>query len=102
MVVTSYAGKTGAFLARLDSRLSQVPYPDLKVRKAQYTSGWWNVYFQLRTDQSGRVVSAKKLLPVTDGALVTIFVEQVRREIARWSFDPVEAEINVDVRFYVE
>lgn len=102
MVVTSYNPTKGTFVGQLENRLSQVPYPDLKIRKNQFTSGWWNVYFQVRTDSGGKVASLKKLLPETDGPLEKIFVDQVRREIGKWTFDPIEAEINVDVRFYVE
>ncbi|HQU13835.1 MAG TPA: hypothetical protein PKV70_06260, partial [Thermodesulfobacteriota bacterium] len=70
--------------------------------KTQYTSGWWNVYIQIRTDGGGNVIRTDLLRPETDGPLEKIFVAQVRREIARWSFDRTAAEINVDVRFYVE
>jgi hypothetical protein len=48
------------------------------------------------------VIHTNLLRPESDGPLEKIFVEQVRREIARWSFDRTAAEINIDVRFYVE
>lgn len=96
MVVTSYPPTS------IERRHTQVSYPDLKVRKHQYTSGWWNVYIQIRTDGGGNVIRTDLLRPETDGELEKIFVEQVRREIARWSFDRTAAEINVDVRFHVE
>ena len=95
-VVTSYPPTS------IEHRHTQVSYPDLKVRKQQYTSGWWNVFIQIRTDGGGNVIRTDLLRPETDGPLEKIFVEQVRREIARWSFDRTAAEINVDVRFYVE
>lgn len=96
MVVTSYPPTS------IEGRHTIVPYPDLKVKKHQYTSGWWNVFIQIRTDGGGNVIRADLLRPETDGPLEKIFVEQVRREIARWSFDRTAAEINVDVRFHVE
>ena len=96
MVVTSYPPTS------IERRHTQVSYPDLKVKKHQYTSGWWNVFIQIRTDGGGNVIRTDLLRPETDGPLEKIFVEQVRREIARWSFDRTAAEINVDVRFYVE
>ncbi|HQT96569.1 MAG: hypothetical protein ACYC47_02510 [Desulfobacteria bacterium] len=96
MVVTSYPPTS------IEHRHTQVTYPDLKVKKTQYTSGWWNVYIQIRTDGGGNVIRTDLLRPETDGPLEKIFVAQVRREIARWSFDRTAAEINVDVRFYVE
>jgi len=96
MVVTSYPPTS------IERRHTQVSYPDLKIRKHQYTSGWWNVFIQIRTDGRGNVIRTDLLRPETDGALEKIFVEQVRREIARWSFDRTAAEINVDVRFHVE
>ncbi len=95
-VVTSYPPTS------IERRHTQVAYPDLKIRKHQYTSGWWNVFIQIRTDAGGNVVRSDLLRPETDGPLEKIFVEQVRREISRWSFDRTAAEINVDVRFHVE
>jgi len=95
-VVTSYPPTS------IERRHTQVSYPDLKVKKQQYASGWWNVFIQIRTDGSGNVIRTDLLRPETDGPLEKIFVEQVRREIARWSFDRTAAEINIDVRFYVE
>lgn len=96
MVVTSYP-PTG-----IESRFTRVVYPDLKFKKSQYTSGWWNVYIQIWTDAEGGIRKQSVLRPETDGLLERQFVEQVRREIATWRFDPVAAEILVDVRFYVE
>ena len=96
MVVTSYP-PTG-----IEQGHTQVPYPDRKIRKHQFTTGWWNVYVQLRTDATGRVVRRAVLRPETSGPLEKIFVMQVNQEIDKWSFDPKEAEINIDVRFYVE
>lgn len=96
MVVTSYPPTS------IERRHTQVSYPDLKIKRRQYTSGWWNVFIQIRTDGGGNVIRTDLLRPETDGPLEKIFVEQVRREIARWSFDRTAAEINVDVRFHVE
>lgn len=96
MVVTSYP-RTG-----IEDRFTRVAYPDLKFKRSDYTAGWWNVYIQIRTDRNGSVRKQEVLRPETDGPLERQFVEQVKREIATWTFDPVEAEILVDVRFYVE
>jgi hypothetical protein len=96
MVVTSYP-PTG-----IESRYTAVPYPELKFKKHQYTSGWWNVYIRLKTDEKGKVIHSVVLRPETEGELEKIFLEQVRKEMAGWTFDPVAAEIHVDVRFHVE
>lgn len=96
VVVTSYPS-TG-----IERRHTQIPYPDRKVQKNRFTAGWWNVYVQIRTDATGKIARRDVLRPETNGPLERIFVEQVNREIDKWSFDPKEAEINVDVRFYVE
>lgn len=96
MVVTSYP-QTG-----IESRFSQVPYPDLKIKKARYVSGWWNVYIKVFTDSYGKVTRMDVLRPESDGELERIFVEKVKKEISRWTFDPVDAQIHVDVRFHVE
>ena len=96
MVVTSYP-PTG-----IEQRHTNVPYPDRKVKKHQFTSGWWNVYIQIRTDAAGRIIRRDILRPETSGELESIFVEQVKKEIDKWTFDRKEAEINVDVRFFVE
>ena len=96
MVVTSYP-PTG-----IERRFTAIPYPEIKIKKSNYVSGWWNVYIQIRTDANGRITRTDMLRPETDGPLEKLFVEQVTKEIARWSFDPTTAEIHVDVRFYVE
>ena len=96
VVVTSYP-PTG-----IEQRYTQVPYPDRKIKQHQFTSGWWNVYVQIRTDSTGKVVRRDVLRPETNGPLEKIFVTQVNQEIDKWSFDRKEAEINIDVRFYVE
>ena len=96
VVVTSYPS-TG-----IENRHTQVPYPNRKITKHQFTSGWWNVYIQIHTDATGKVTRRDLLRPETNGPLERIFVMQVNQEIDKWSFDPKEAEINIDVRFYVE
>ncbi len=96
MVVTSYP-RTG-----IEERYSPVKYPDLRFKKHEYTLGWWDVYVELWTGKDGKVKSLKVLRPTTDGEIERQFVAQVKKEIARWTFDPVEAEIHVDVRFHVE
>lgn len=86
----------------LEHRLRQVPYPNIKVRQSKFTAGWWNVYIKVRTDEEGKPAGMEVLRPDSDGPLERQFVDQVRREIGKWSFDPKVAEIHVDVRFYVE
>ncbi len=96
MVVTSSPATS------IEHRHGLVKYPDLKFKKHEYTSGWWNVYIELRTAKDGKVSWLRVLRPETDGPLERQFVAQVKKEIDRWSFDPKVAEIHVDVRFYVE
>lgn len=96
VVVTSYPP------TEIEQKHTHVPYPDRKVKKQQFTSGWWNVYVQIRTDATGKIVRREVLRPETIGPLERIFVEQVNQEIDKWSFEREAAEINVDVRFYVE
>ncbi len=96
MIVTSYPSTA------IEKRYSPVKYPDLKFKKHEYTSGWWNVYIEIRTDGNGKIIKSNVLRPETDGPLERQFVAQVKKEIDTWSFDPREAEIHVDVRFYVE
>ena len=86
----------------IERNYTQVRYPDLKIKKHEYASGWREVWIQLRTDASGKVVDVKILRPETDGPLERIFVAQVRQEVDRWPFDRTAAEINVSVRFRVE
>lgn len=85
----------------IERRFRPVPYPDIKFKKSQYTAGWWNVYIQVRTGKDGKVERIDVLRPETNGPLERLFVEQVRREVQRWDLEP-QAEIHVDVRFYVE
>ncbi|HEX9205573.1 MAG TPA: hypothetical protein VF853_06565 [Candidatus Deferrimicrobiaceae bacterium] len=80
----------------------QVPYPDKQFKKHQFAAGWWNVFIQIHTDAQGNVSRSKVLRPDTDGTLERIFIKQVQDEVSRWRFDRQVAEINVDVRFYVE
>lgn len=96
VVVTSYPPTS------IEKTHGYVRYPDKKVKKHQYASGWWNVFIQINTDAQGNVVSSKVLRPETDGPLQRIFIQQVKDEVSRWSFERASAEVNVDVRFYVE
>jgi hypothetical protein len=96
LVVTSYPS-TG-----IERKFTPIPYPNLKFKQSKFTSGWWNVYIKVRTDSAGTPVGMEVLRPETDGVLERQFVDQVKREVSKWDFDPKEAEIHVDVRFYVE
>lgn len=86
----------------IEQRLRPVPYPDMKVKKSKFTSGWWNVYIELWTTNDGRIDRYRVLRPETDGPLERIFVDQVKSEMERWTFESGISEIHVDVRFYVE
>ncbi len=107
MVITEYpsggrgAGEPGAG-RNIEHRFRPVPYPDLKVKQSKFTSGWWNVYIELWTAKDGRIDRYNVLRPESDGPQERVFVEQVKREMARWTFDPGPSEVHVDVRFYVE
>ncbi len=96
LVVTSYPS-TG-----IESSHAQIPYPNLKFKQIKFTSGWWNVYVKIRTNSAGVPVNMEVLRPETNGQMERQFLDQVKREVAKWDFEPKEAEIHVDVRFYVE
>ena len=96
VVVTSYP------LTSIEKKHGNVRYPDKKIKKHQYSSGWQRVFIQLNTDPQGNVAKLKVLEPTSEGPLQRIFVQAVQDEISRWTFDRQSAEINVDVRFYVE
>ncbi len=107
MVVIQYpsarSGRPGAGEGKnIESRFPRVPYPDVKVRQSQFTSGWWNVYIELWTTDDGQIARFNVLRPETVGPQERVFVDQVKREVERWSFDPGASEIHIDVRFYVE
>jgi hypothetical protein len=86
----------------IERSFRQVPYPNLKIKQSRFTAGWMNVYLKLRTSAEGEPSSIEVLRPETDGPLERQFLDQVRKEVKKWSFEPKEAEIHVDVRFYVE
>jgi hypothetical protein len=86
----------------IENRLRPVPYPDLKVKQSRFTSGWWNVYIELWTTKDGQIARYNVLRPETNGPLERIFVDQVKRELQQWAFEPGASEVHVDVRFYVE
>ena len=96
VVVTSYPPTS------IEKTHGYIKYPDKKIKKHQYVSGWQRVFIQLYTDSKGNVARSKVLEPETDGPLQRVFIQQVQEEISRWSFDRQSAEITVDVRFYVE
>lgn len=96
VVVTSYPPTS------IEKNHGYIKYPDKKIKKHQYASGWQRVFIQLYTDSKGNVARSKVLEPETDGPLQRVFIQQVQEEISRWSFDRQSAEITVDVRFYVE
>ena len=86
----------------IENRFRPVPYPDVKVKQSRFTSGWWNVYIELWTTKEGRIARYDVLRPETQGPQERVFIDQVTREMERWTFDPGPSEIHVDVRFYVE
>ncbi len=86
----------------VEGRFRPVPYPDVKVKQSRFTSGWWNVYIELWTTKDGRIERYNVLRPETKGPQEKVFIDQVTKEMTRWSFEPGRSEIHVDVRFYVE
>ncbi|HEY5997336.1 MAG TPA: hypothetical protein VIU29_09950 [Candidatus Deferrimicrobiaceae bacterium] len=107
MIVIRYPIDSSGIVAEskgtnIEKGFRQVPYPNLKVKQSRFTAGWMNVYLKLRTNADGEVASTEVLRPETDGALERQFLDQVKREVKKWSFEPEKAEIHVDVRFYVE
>jgi hypothetical protein len=86
----------------IERRYRQITYPELKFKQKNFVAGWWNVYMNIRTDGEGKISRMDVLRPETDGPLEKQFVGQVKKEIAKWSFERKESEIIVDVRFYVE
>ncbi|HEY6009767.1 MAG TPA: hypothetical protein VIU40_15685 [Geobacteraceae bacterium] len=96
MVVNSYPS-TG-----IERRYTQIPYPNIKVRQGSFTRGWVNVYLKIHIDSEGNQAHVEVLRPENGGQWERQFLDQVQREVAKWPFDHKEAEIHVDVRFYVE
>ena len=86
----------------VEARFRPVPYPDLRVKRREFTAGWWEVYIKLRTSEEGQVEKREILRPETSGPREKVFLDQVTREMARWSYGRGPSEIHVDVRFYVE
>lgn len=96
VVVTSYPPTS------IEKKHGYVRYPDKKIKKHQFASGWQRVFIQIHTDPQGNVAKSKVLEPTDESPLQRIFVQAAQDEISRWTFDRQSAEINVDVRFYVE
>jgi hypothetical protein len=86
----------------IEGKYRQVPYPEIKVKATGFSAGWQSVYMKLRTDASGNVVSRTVLRPEGSNPMERTFIDTVQKSVARWEFDPGDAEIHVDVRFYVE
>ncbi len=96
LVVTSYPSTS------IERNHGPIQYPNLKFKSSNAMSGWWNVYLKIKINSEGIPVNTEVLRPETNGTMERQFLEQVRREVGKWTFDPKEAEIHVDVRFYVE
>jgi hypothetical protein len=97
IVVTSYPPTS------IERYFTEIPYPEVIIRKSNFQQGVCQVYLILRIDARGDV--EKVLVERPDPAAreqYKMLIAAVEAAVRSWDYDRVAAEVHVDVRFFVE
>jgi hypothetical protein len=97
MVVKSYP-KTA-----IEENYDPIPYPTRIISRSDFQKGWCQVYLVIAVGESGEIQKISVERPKEeDRAPYEELIAAVEKAVRGWDYDKVAAEINVDVRFYVE
>ena len=86
----------------IETRFSQVEYPNIQIERKDYQKGWLSVYLVIAIDSGGRIEDIDRVRPRELDELETIFVDASLETVNTWTFPRKKSFIHVDVRFYVE
>lgn len=97
MVVKSYPS------TNIEEDFSPISYPELIIERSDFQQGWCQVYLIISIAQSGVVKDIYFERPQPgEQTRYAALIQAVENAVRGWDFANVEAEVHVDVRFYVE
>jgi len=97
MVVKSYPPTA------IEENFDSITYPGLIFTKSNFQQGWCRVYLVIDVDDRGSITGVRVERPRQEETKrFSELINAVEKEIGRWSYERVKAEVHVDVRFYVE
>jgi len=97
MVVKSYP------FTSIEEDFDYIRYPGIILKKSDFQQGWCRVYLVLDVNNSGRIAKVRVERPRDEEQeKFKELIATVKSAVSRWPFDRTEAEVHVDVRFYVE
>ena len=86
----------------IETRFSQVKFPNIQIKRKDFQKGWLSVYFVISVDSRGRIEDIRRVRPREPDDLQMLFVDALLETVNTWTFDRKKSFIHVDVRFYVE
>lgn len=88
----------------VEKKFQPVTYPDLRLKRSQLEAGICRVYLRFWVSDAGKVVRSEVKTP-SDAASqekYEPFITAVKNSVATWYFEPVEAQVHVDVLFEIK
>ncbi len=80
-----------------------VEYPEVGIRRKNFQEGWCQVYLILSVNGNGEIERILIERPrAEDRELFAPLIEAAERAVSQWDYDRQQAEVHVDVRFFVE
>lgn len=97
MVVKSYP------FTSIEENFDYIRYPGIIFQKSDFQQGWCRVYLVLNVNSSGQVTAMRVERPrAEEEKKFRELIATVKSAVSRWQYDRTQAEVHVDVRFYVE
>jgi uncharacterized membrane protein YgcG len=97
MVVKSYPPTA------VEQDFQPIPYPEVIIRRSNFQQGWCQVYLIVDLDAGGEITRITVERPHQESqARFAALINAVEAAVRSWDYDKVNAEVHVDVRFYVE
>jgi hypothetical protein len=96
MIVKSYPSTS------IEDSFDSIRYPEIIIKRSNFQRGWCRVYLVL-TVGDGRIRKVHVERPRSEEReQYARLIEAVEAAVGNWDYDNGEAEVHVDVRFYVE
>jgi len=96
MIVKSYPPTS------IEDSFDSIRYPEIIIKRSNFQRGWCRVYLVL-TVGDGRIRKVHVERPRSEEREeYARLIEAVEAAVGNWDYDNGEAEVHVDVRFYVE
>jgi hypothetical protein len=96
MIVKSYPSTS------IEDNFDSIRYPEIIIKRSNFQRGWCRVYLVLNVG-GGRIRKIHVERPRSEvREQYARLIEAVEAAVGDWDYDKGEAEVHVDVRFYVE